>query len=253
MVDLCGTAPYTSCVSFRDRLVATLRAMQGVLDQPGVLVIGSEVPNLLEDQAATTLVVSQDVDIGVPVSAHAAVKRALTHVRGLQRSLDEPSIWTPASDALLEVNFVGMDATIKDAAESYVLDDDELPLLVFGQLSWLRPGRVVEIEGLRVPLPGVAGLLVEKLITDRSGEKGDRDVLVALGLLVTSTAADLDELEQLHRTLSPAHQHALKANLTILSLLPSREGMPDPVPQRARIHRLIERLERLERGPGVAP
>lgn len=236
-------APYTSPVSFRDRLLATLRAMQGVLDQPGVLIIGSEVPNLLEDEAATTLVVSQDVDVGVPVAAHGAVKQALTGVLGLQASRDEPSIWTPDSDALLEVNFVGMDAAISDAAESYVLDDDELPLLVFGQLSWLRPGRVVEVDGVRIPLPRVAGLLLEKLITDRSGEKGDRDLLVALGLLVTSAPADLDELEQLHRTLSAEQQHVMNANLTILSLLPPREGMPDPAPQRARIHRLVERLE----------
>jgi hypothetical protein len=35
-------------VEFRDRLLATIRAARAVLEAPGVLVVGSEVPNLLE-------------------------------------------------------------------------------------------------------------------------------------------------------------------------------------------------------------
>jgi hypothetical protein len=35
-------------VTFRDRLLATLRAVESILEVPGVLVAGSEVPNLLE-------------------------------------------------------------------------------------------------------------------------------------------------------------------------------------------------------------
>jgi hypothetical protein len=46
-------------VTFRERLVATIRAARPVLETEGVLVVGSEVPNLLEPGAASTLVVSQ--------------------------------------------------------------------------------------------------------------------------------------------------------------------------------------------------
>lgn len=54
-------------MTFRDRLLGTLRQLQPVLDVPGVLVVGSEVPNLLQPDAASTLVVSQDVDLALPV------------------------------------------------------------------------------------------------------------------------------------------------------------------------------------------
>jgi len=49
-------------VTFRDRLIGTLRLLQPVLDEPGVLVVGSEVPNLLQPDLASTLVVSQDLE-----------------------------------------------------------------------------------------------------------------------------------------------------------------------------------------------
>lgn len=45
-------------MKFRDRLVGTLRCIRPLFDIPGVLVVGSEVPNLLEPGAASTLVVS---------------------------------------------------------------------------------------------------------------------------------------------------------------------------------------------------
>ena len=54
-------------VTFRDRLLGTLRLLQPILDDPGVLVVGSEVPNLLQPDAASTLVVSQDVDLAIPI------------------------------------------------------------------------------------------------------------------------------------------------------------------------------------------
>jgi hypothetical protein len=79
-------------VAFRDRLVATLRAVAPVLEEPGVLIVGSEVPNLLEPGAAATLVVSQGVDIGVPVERHADVKRRLDSLRGLRQSSEEHSV-----------------------------------------------------------------------------------------------------------------------------------------------------------------
>jgi hypothetical protein len=48
-------------VVFRDRLIATIRAARPVL----------------ETDAASTLVVSQDLDVGVPVSQHGALRERL--------------------------------------------------------------------------------------------------------------------------------------------------------------------------------
>lgn len=47
--------PILNPVAFRDRLVATIRAARPVLETEGVLVVGSEVPNLLEPGAAAIL------------------------------------------------------------------------------------------------------------------------------------------------------------------------------------------------------
>lgn len=229
-------------VAFRDRLLATLRGARPVLEVRGVLVVGSEVPNLLQPGAAATLVVSQDLDVGVPVSAHAAVKRRLGELHEFAPSADEPSVWAPRSSDLLELNFIGMDPD-QDPAEAYALADDRLPLLVFGALSLVSPGAELEIEGARVPLPRPAGLLLEKLVTDRTGEKGERDLLVAVGLLEAAAPADLDELDEAYRRLRPDLRHAVRSNLTILSLLGPRDGMPDPRPRRAAVAGLLRRLE----------
>lgn len=229
-------------MTFRDRLFATIRAARPVLEVPGVLVVGSEVPNLLEPDAASTLVVSQDLDVGVPVSHHAAVKEQLDALREFDASADEPSVWTPRAPGLLELNFIGMDPA-QDPAEAYVLEDDRLPLLVFGALSLVSRGAEVEIEGTRLALPRPAGLLLEKLVTDRTGEKGERDLLVALGVLSTSSSDDLDEVETLYRRLRPELRHVIRSNLTILSLLAPRSGMPDPTPRRAEVGALLRRLE----------
>ncbi len=78
---------------FLDRLLASLREMQPVLDVPGVMVGGSQVPNLLEPGAASTLVVSQDVDLVVPVSRHGEVKQALDRIAGYSPAPEEPSVW----------------------------------------------------------------------------------------------------------------------------------------------------------------
>jgi hypothetical protein len=229
-------------VAFRDRLVATIRAARPVLEADGVLVVGSEVPNLLEPGAAATLIVSQDLDIGVSVDRHAAVKGRLGALRAFEPSTDEPPVWKPGSPGLLELKFVGMDPA-QDPAEAYVLEDAQLPLLVFGALSLVSPGSPIEVEGTRVPLPRAAGLLLEKLITDRTGEKGERDLLVALGLLTTARPGDLEEVEQAYRRLRPELRHAVRSNLTILSLLGPREGMPDPRSRRADVATLLRRLE----------
>ena len=115
-------------VTFRDRLLGTLRALQPILEEPGVLVVGSEVPNLLEPSAASTLVVSQDVDLGVPLDRLEAVKRCLRRVEGLVPSAEEPSVYVPTSPNLIEANFLGLDSRIREASETYVFEDAELPL-----------------------------------------------------------------------------------------------------------------------------
>ncbi|MGO9409634.1 MAG: hypothetical protein ACLQCB_02655 [Spirochaetia bacterium] len=206
-------------------------------------------PNLLEPGAAATLVVSQDVDIAVPVAHHASVKRRLRDVKGFARSPEEPSVWLPQSAGLLEVNFIGMDAASSVASETYVLDDLELPLLVFSSLSLLRAGKVVELEGIRVPLPRPAGLIMEKLITDRSGEKGDRDLLVALGLLLMCEAGDREELTRLYSGLPDELRYSARSGLAALSLLEPRVHMPDPVSHRSLVARLLAELEATEMAP----
>lgn len=230
---------------FRDRLIATLRAVQPILDVPGVLVAGSEVPNLLEVGAAATLVVSQDVDLVVPVASHAEVKGRLDRISRLVPSADEPSVWVPREDAseLIEVNFIGMDPAIVDPIDTYEKGDERLPLMVFGPLSLLAPGHVLNLDDLRVPMPRTAGLALEKLVTDRTGEKGDRDLLVVAGLLVSMSPEDLAEVESTYRSLPIEMRHQVRSNLAILSLLDARPGMPNPRPQRATVDALLRRLD----------
>lgn len=229
-------------MQFRQRLFATIAGVRSILEVPGVLVVGSEVPNLLQPDAASTLVVSQDLDIGVPVSCHDAVKRLLGDLRDFQPSTDEPSVWVPRSADLLEVNFVGIDPT-QDPAEAYVLADPELPLLVFGALSLLTPGAQLEIGGTRLRVPRPGGLLLEKLVTDRTGDKGERDLLVVAGLMLVMSVADLDEVVMAYRLLPPDLRHVVRSNLTLLSLLDARQGMPDPRAQRAGVQALLGRLD----------
>jgi len=229
-------------VTFRDRLLATLRCIAPVLEVKGVLVIGSEVPNLLERGAASTLVISQDVDIGIPISAHAEVKRQLELVSGLRPSSEEPSVWLPADATCIEVNFVGFDPSSSDPGSTWVFEDEALPLMVFGALSFLREGPPIHAEGLRVPVPRIAGLLLEKLVTDRTGEKGDRDLLVCAGLIEVSTPGDLDELVETLAGLSKEIKQTIRANLSSLSLLPKLAGMPDPELSRGPIAVLLSRV-----------
>jgi hypothetical protein len=231
-------------VSFRERLLATLRAVRSVLDEPGIMVAGSQVPNLLEPGARSSLVVSQDVDIVVPVEKHESVRHRLARVDELEPSREEPSVWLPKHAGIIEVNFIGIDTA--RPGETYVFEHTELPLLVFGNLSLLRLGSRVEVDGLVIPLPRPAGLLAEKLLTDRSGEKGDRDLLVVMGLLLVAQPADVDELELIYRTLPPEQRYTMRSNLSVLSLLEARTEMPDPVPHRAHLAQLMARLEKAD-------
>ncbi len=235
-------------MEFRRRLLRTLESIRPVLEEPGVLVVGSEVPNLLEPNAAATLVVSQDVDLAVPVQRLALVKERLREVQGLHPSVEEPSVWIPDSSDRIEVNFIGMDPLLKDPMDARVFEDDDMPLLVFGALSLVRPGAPVVVEGLTVPVPRLAGLLVEKLLTDRSGEKGDRDLLVALALLLLAREEDLAEIDETYSTLVPELRHAVRSNLAILSLMEPRPGMPNPGSHRARVAALLRRLESRKEG-----
>ncbi len=231
-------------MEFRERLIATLRAAQPVLDVPGVLVAGSEVPNLLERGAAASLVVSEDVDLAIPVAQRELVKAQLDSLRGLRPSKDEPSVWVPEDPAaMIELNFVGRDEDVRTADETYFLEDSRLPLIVFGPLSLLEPGEVLEIEGVRVPLPHPSGLMLEKLVSDRTAEKGDRDLLVVLGLLLVCDDAVLDRTERTYRQLSEELQHIVRTNLALLSLARPREGMPDPSSHRDMVAALLRRFE----------
>jgi len=238
-------------MEFRERLIGTLRLVGSLFDIPGVLVVGSEVPNLLEPGAASTLIVSRDVDIRIPLDVHGRMKNALAGLQGLRPSPEEPSVWLPEEPGLLEVNFLGIDFSIPDVDESRLLEDPELPLMVFGPLSLLRPGGRVEVGGVSVPIPALPGLLIEKLVTERSGIKGDRDLLVALGLLLLARKSELEETCRLFRTLPVELQHSVCSNLTVLSLMDAVQGMPDPHPHRGLVVDLLRALE--EEGPGGEP
>ena len=64
---------------------------------------------------------------------------------------------------------------------------------------------------------------------------------------MTSTGQDYDELEAAYRRLRPELRHTVRSNLTLLSLLDAREGMPDPRPWRLNVATLLRRLEAGER------
>ena len=149
----------------------------------------------------------------------------------------------PTSSTLIEANFLGLDARIRDASQTYVLEDAELPLMVFGPLGLLRPGPRINVAGIRIPLPRPADLIVEKLLTDRTGEKGARDLLVVAGLFATGSTAVFDEVLNVTRTLSDDARYAIRSSLTVLSLIDARPGMPDPESVRALVKQLLDRME----------
>lgn len=234
---------------FRDRLEATLRAVAPLFEVPGVMVGGSEVPNLMLPDGVSTLVVSEAVDLVVPVAAHSEVCRRLPRLNGLIPSPDEPSVWLPTSNDRIEVNFIGQNPGSVDPADTYVLESPELPLMVFGPLGLLRPGPTVVVGGVSVVLPRVAGQVIEKLLSDRGGLKGTRDLLVVAGLLGFATSGDVAEIETLFAGLDDELRHTVRSNLVVLSLLQPLIDMPDPRAARPAVHALLERFDAVTEAP----
>jgi hypothetical protein len=111
----------------------------------------------------------------------------------------------PKDADLIEVNFIGWDMSGARAGETYVLED--IPVL----------------------LPRPAGLVLEKLLTDRGGEKGD-----------------LDEIEAMYGDLAAELRYAVRSGLSTLSLLEPRLQMPDPTRHRPLVAGLLAQLERTE-------
>lgn len=230
-------------VDFRSKLIQTLRALRPILEED-VLVIGSEVPNLLAE-GQSVVIVSQDIDIGVPVSAHHRIRERLRELSEFRPSPNEPSVWLPNAGRgdLIEVNFVGMDPALDDISDSYVLEDDRLPLLVLGNLSLLEVGERILVEDVRVPVPEPTSLLVEKLLTERSGIKGDRDLLVALALLISPASYSEVKVRRAMAKLTKDERALVLGNLTTLSLMEGQPQMPDPSRFRRQVLQLIEIVE----------
>jgi len=132
------------------------------------------------------------------------------------------------------------------------VEGERLSMLVFGTLGLLRPGTTLEVEGMRVPVPARAGGMLEKLVSERSGLKGDRDLLVVLGILMHANAEDLQELTQAYASLPEELRHAVHVNVTLLSLLEPVTGMPDPQAQRDRVYELLARVEEIDARLGQA-
>ncbi len=162
----------------------------------------------------------------------------------MRPSPEEPRVSVPTRPDLIGLKFIGMDTTQRPG-KTCVFEDSDLPLLVFGRLSLLRPGKPVTAEGLTIPVPRPAGLPLERLITDRSGVKGDRDLLVALALLLCEPA-DIDELEASHKRWPPELRHVARSSLAALALLRPMASMPDPTPHRALAAGLVARLDKAE-------
>lgn len=233
-------------MEFRDRLLRTLHALRPVLDVDGVMIVGSEVPNLLEPDARSSLVVSEDIDIAVPVASHEIVKNIVLQLPDFRQSSEEPSVFVPADLTMIEVNFLGMDPAIIDPLQVEVLDDSEFPLLIFGTLSMLQPVGAVIIEGESFPLPRPSGLILEKLLSDRTGPKGERDLLVALGMMLVMTEKDRQEAIRRYADLPVELRYAIRSNLTRLSLLSPHSEMPDPRVHREGVCSLLRDLEKVE-------
>jgi hypothetical protein len=145
-------------MDFRSRLLATLRRVAPLFEVPGVMVVGSEVPNLLQPGVAATLVVSQDVDIGVPVARHAAVKARLAQAGGGAGVSSSPAV------ALLEARLRAMRARLAVRAWEYRQRDHAKGV-------WFRLRRLLAHSASALSLPEAEArrLLAEGYAADPVG------------------------------------------------------------------------------------
>jgi hypothetical protein len=129
-----------------------------VLQHPGVLIVGSEVPNLLQPDAASTLVVSQDVDLAVAVDQLQSIKPLLRQVRDLVPSVEEPSVFVPKSPELIEAKLLGLDPAVRDPRAHTFRSHPECVLFVDeARLSMVASREPIPVE-LGPPLLGATAI-----------------------------------------------------------------------------------------------
>ena len=75
--------------------------------------------------------------------------------------------------------------------------------------------------------------------------KGERDLLVALGLLMHCGESDVAEVTELFQQLPGDARATLFANLAVLSLMRPLPAMPDPVRGRDLVEALLARLREI--------
>ncbi|MBE7439598.1 MAG: hypothetical protein HS115_14165 [Spirochaetales bacterium] len=155
----------------------TLRDLRPVADQ--VIVIGSEVPNLSRIHSGADLFVSQDIDLAVPIEnlerTDEQIPMLFEHYR---QSSDEPSILLPRDDARLEINFLGVDFRSQDLDDISLHRGRHISFLAFGTLTLIKPVDLT-IEKHRFRVAEHRSLFLEKILTERSSIKGERDLYVA--------------------------------------------------------------------------
>jgi uncharacterized protein (UPF0371 family) len=61
-----------------------------------------------------------------------------------------------------------------------------------------------------------------------------------------ATEDDLSAFDRQYRSLAPDLRHVVRANLTVLSLLSARDGMPDPAAHRERVADVLARFEAVD-------
>ncbi len=110
---------------FRDKLEATLRAVAPLFEVPGVIVGGSEVPNLLQPGAASTLAVSQAAKTALEERVRAVRARAEVRRWEYRQRNTSHGVWHRVRRFLTfaaEVWVVSDEATANLVAEGYAPD-----------------------------------------------------------------------------------------------------------------------------------
>ncbi|MEW5692344.1 MAG: hypothetical protein AB1765_03500 [Candidatus Hydrogenedentota bacterium] len=205
-------------ISFRTKLLNTLKILKDIL--PHTIIIGSEVPNLIRINKKVDLFVSEDIDVGIPVLKFKIIKSGIKRLlKKYYVSRDEPSILCPKTNELLEINFLGIDKNLDDLDDVYIFRDGLVSFIVFGTLSLIK-GKKVSINGMKVILAEPASLLVEKLLTERSHIKGERDIIVA-GLLleVIDIKKEMKHILAMINALNKDKRYLIQDNLSTLILI----------------------------------